>query len=569
MKGPNAVRIVALLAFVLAGASPAFADGAGTPPGAPPTPEERAGEVIRAHAAGAAETVSALAAEVDPDAWLVADALLAKGAQDAAAAFAKAAPPTDVGRLAEFVGEPSGGEAAASARERLAKGNAALVAGRPADALAAFEDPPAGVPRYLAARLAYGHALALGALERHAEAADRFRASREIAASIGWRRRVADALRSLAKEEMAAQRHAKAEEALLALVDLESERKRPTIALASSQELLGQFFQERGSLDRAAEADAQALATYRALDEKPAIARVLNHAAWTELRRGRVDEAARLAEQAAEVAEAAGLPGDAVRARLTASAARRRQGRFDQALVAQEKGLATARKAGDRNAEAVLLYWKGRSLADRAEHERAAEPFTAAAKAFEEAGAERPDAAAIARAFAGIAWVYAGRLEEARAEASKVAARAKTPGASPVVEAMSQWLAGSILQREEKGEEAATALAAAAGRLEGAREYPDSLLVIVQLGELQRLRKELPDAKRAAQHVRDGAKKLGNPYHGALGTTLAARVAMDEGDTKTALALANEALAAFRTMHVERGVAALSTLVKQLEAAPR
>ncbi|MDF1701535.1 MAG: hypothetical protein P1V36_10310, partial [Planctomycetota bacterium] len=68
--------------------------GVAAPPGLAgpePTPASRADEVVKAVAGGDDAALRALGASEHPEAWLVVDALLARGAGDAAARFAAAA----------------------------------------------------------------------------------------------------------------------------------------------------------------------------------------------------------------------------------------------------------------------------------------------------------------------------------------------------------------------------------------------------------------------------------------------------------------------------------------------
>ena len=95
-------------------------------PAPPPTTAQAADAAIAAVGANDDAALKALAARDDPDPWLVAEELLARGAADAAGAFAAAASRPDVEALAGYVLAQRGKGVDATARSALARANAAL-----------------------------------------------------------------------------------------------------------------------------------------------------------------------------------------------------------------------------------------------------------------------------------------------------------------------------------------------------------------------------------------------------------------------------------------------------------
>ncbi|MFI5402073.1 MAG: tetratricopeptide repeat protein [Planctomycetota bacterium] len=130
--------------------------------------------------------VKALAANDEPDPWLVADELCARGEHDAADAFAKAAPRADVQRLAAYVASRRAKKPDVAARKAVAAANTAFGAGKPAEALAAIESAKAVDDPIAAIRLAFGRAYALGELRRLPESAEAFREAGRCAVELGW-----------------------------------------------------------------------------------------------------------------------------------------------------------------------------------------------------------------------------------------------------------------------------------------------------------------------------------------------------------------------------------------------
>jgi len=163
---------------------------------APPrTPSEAAAAVAAARRAGDAAGVRALAAEDDPDPWLVAHELLAADDRASAIAFAAAVTGPSTAKLAAFVAawRPSAGDGAA--RAALTEVQASLEAGDAAAALARLDGPDVPADRVLAVRW---KGLRAAALRRAGRVTDAHAAGVEAATSAGALGWLAAAARALA-----------------------------------------------------------------------------------------------------------------------------------------------------------------------------------------------------------------------------------------------------------------------------------------------------------------------------------------------------------------------------------
>jgi len=187
VSAPAWVVAFALLAF------PAF--GQERPPAPlPPKPmteDEAVAAVLDAWKAKDEPRLKDLAAKDDPDPWIVADDLCAQGGHDAAAAFAKAAPRPDVEKLLEYVGAQRGKPYDVAARKALDAANAALQAGKWAEALAAIDAAKHAGTDVVAVRLGLARGLALRGLNRLEESATACGEAAKWAEAPGWLKRAA------------------------------------------------------------------------------------------------------------------------------------------------------------------------------------------------------------------------------------------------------------------------------------------------------------------------------------------------------------------------------------------
>ena len=165
-------------------------------PAPPPTPEQAADAVLAATKSKDDAALKVLAASDDPDPWSVADALIQRAEFDTAESFAKAAPRVDVEKLPAYVASRRGKPDDAARRARLLAANAALMAGKVADAIESLGPQESGaVDDVVGIRLAMGRGIALRALVKLDASAAAFLAAGEASERLGWLARAASAFR--------------------------------------------------------------------------------------------------------------------------------------------------------------------------------------------------------------------------------------------------------------------------------------------------------------------------------------------------------------------------------------
>ena len=278
----------------------------------PPTADSVAAAVAKAWQEKDEAEVKALAAGDNPDPWAVADALLVLGAKEAAEAFAKAAPRKDVETLPAFVTRWSAGEPDRAARQTLAKGNAALVAMRHAEALEAFSAAPAEAMAFLRLRCAFGAGLSLAWLGRYAEAADKLCGVASECEALGWLARAAASLQECIRSDGKAKRVPKAFETAKRLLVLET--LRGTLpGLASAHLAAAWLHAESGHWDDAHAAYTRALEVYRKIDDRPHMAATWNDIAWASRGRKKLADLEDAVMASLAISELAGLWAEAAR----------------------------------------------------------------------------------------------------------------------------------------------------------------------------------------------------------------------------------------------------------------
>jgi len=383
-----------LLAFLLALGSPGRADEQGS------GPEEAAAEVEEAHEAGRAEVVARLAAREAPDPWLVADALLARGAAEAAAAFARASARPDVAGLAAFVDARRRAPREPQERERLAALEAA--AGREALALAeAFGEPSdAGVR----ARVARRRGVVLRALGRDEEAVGALRTAAEQAEGVGWLALASHSLRDAGRAAFAADDYEAAQDLWARRADLdarrgaEADRAEALRDLALAHHAIGTYAHALADLDEARALHGRSGKTADVADD-------LDLTACVYLEMGDAAQALLCQEQA--VAAAGDEAPPARRAALL-----RRLGTIHAALRHEDEGLAILGDALATSKEHEDADGVGAALADMGdvhlglgEHDRALACYQESLAACRAAGGDL----GTARALDGLGRVHCAR----------------------------------------------------------------------------------------------------------------------------------------------------------------
>jgi tetratricopeptide (TPR) repeat protein len=196
--GPWSAGPLGLVAILCIGAPHAAADRPAAPGAprasarAPATPEQAATAVLAAHAARDDAALRALAGRDDPDPWLVADALVARGEAEAAEAFAGAARRKDTDALPAYVVAARARPSDARIRSLVADAERALVKGDAKAPLEALERV-AATPDVIGVRREMARGTALRVLHRAAESVAAFVVAAEAAAGIGWLAAEADA----------------------------------------------------------------------------------------------------------------------------------------------------------------------------------------------------------------------------------------------------------------------------------------------------------------------------------------------------------------------------------------
>ncbi|MDJ0976509.1 MAG: CHAT domain-containing protein [Planctomycetota bacterium] len=178
---------IALTLCLLVLGAPAWAEE-------PPTTATAAAQVREAVAKGDAAALEALARAELPDPWLVADALLARGAGDAAVAFAEADAHADVAKLAAWVRSAAEGAPTDARRAALATAYEALDAGDAQRAIDSLQTLDAKSDDVVSVEIETVRARALFALGQRVQGAAAWFAAAERAEAIGWWRRAAEAL---------------------------------------------------------------------------------------------------------------------------------------------------------------------------------------------------------------------------------------------------------------------------------------------------------------------------------------------------------------------------------------
>ena len=375
MRG--SVRRLAFLAIALAGRF-AGADEPPKPqppvpaparrPAPPPTPERDADAVLAALQAKDDAALKALAARDIVDPWLVADELMRRGAFDAAAAFAKAAPSPDVEALPAHVEARRARGPEVADRELLAAMNAAMASADPqkvlegTDALAPEVDTPVRV------RLLHIRGRALQAVGRLRDSAVASRGAAEAAITLGWLRRGALIYDLAVTSALDASENAQA----LAMLDVcfpLNERRGDKLYAARALTQIGIVQARQGDAKRAVATYDQALARFEAIQNAAGIAWVLRNAAllYGHVGDHRKELAAR--ERLQPLLEALGDRGGAAENMNSMGTALESLGEYARALTKLEDALARVQALGEKAGEAGCLVNLGntcRGLGDRA-----------------------------------------------------------------------------------------------------------------------------------------------------------------------------------------------------------
>jgi len=371
------------------------------PTPAPDTPERAADGVLAAWKAKDAEALRALASRDNPDPWLVADELCARGEHDAAAAFASAAPRGDTARLPEYVAAERRAPTDAAHRKALLECNAALIA-RDYEAALRLAASVSRGESVSAIRLLRARGLALRALERWEESAKAFEATVEAAKARGWLARAAIALneRGLLHAGRADSRAAVTDWEKLA--ELERERQNPggeAWALLGAGDAHWNLAEYGASLERHERACRIAREIGNRVYEANALLGIGN-VYWSL---GEYRKALGPTGEAMHLYESAGFPALAALAASNLGNIHWNLGEYAEALEHHERALRVAREVGNRNLEADALLNGASVYHARGDYRRALDQTTEAMRLYEEAR-NRPRVALAVAKLGLISW---------------------------------------------------------------------------------------------------------------------------------------------------------------------
>ena len=347
--------------------------------------DDAADAVVAAVTAEDQETLTELAERSTPDPWIVADRLYARGAGDAAAAFAAVDSRADVKGIAAFVASRAGKKPNTAAREALAVANAALAAGELAQAVAALKDVDGGDDAIPAIRIAYGRGLALQNLGKFAESAPVLLGAGDLALKLGWYFRAANAFQQAGFSAYRGRDFRTAIAHWKRRIEVEKLRGADG-GVAQTSQNIGLMHDKLGEYDAAIEAFTQALKISRALgrraQESAALAMLGN--CYGAL--GRPADA--LKQHAAsltineELANEFGIARDL----LNMGNAKKSLGQRTEALECQKRAASIFEKLGQQGAMAVALGNIGNLLDEMGEMDQAVEYQERALAIMDEAG---------------------------------------------------------------------------------------------------------------------------------------------------------------------------------------
>jgi len=396
-----------------------------------------ADQVVAAFEAKDAPALKALAKEDDPDPWLVADELCARGAHDAAEAFAKAAPRPDTNALPDYVATRRGAADTPESRRAWSRARAAIEAGRATEALAALERVDARAGSVLEQRARALRARAMAALGRPGASAAAYLGAARQAKHLGWLRAQAAALYEASSQAVAAGDPAAGKEHAAGALELDRARG-DRVSVALDLRVLAIAEREAGEDAAAARTLEQAL---RATEDRGEQAKVLHDLGIVLKRLGRFDEALAGFERCRELTPD---PIQAVAATLNMGVVEEVRGAPEKALAHAKRGLAAARRLEQRAWHARALDQTGRLLVVLGRRREALETCAPLPELWLELGAA--DKAALWAVQLGQLRHRVGDAERAATELERAAAMAREAGL-PVVEAQGRYELGLVHAR--------------------------------------------------------------------------------------------------------------------------
>ncbi len=384
----------------------------------PRTQEQAADEALAAVHAKDDARLQSLAGRDDPDPWLVADELIARGEADAADAFARAAPRVDVEALPAYVASQRGRGDDSARRVRLAASATALAAGRPQEALDALGPPETATSHdVVGVRLAFGRGAALDALLRLKEAAQAGLEAADAAERMGWLALAARAYLVTGDAAWRGSATVMARDAYARALPV-MERQGDRAGVAGTRRNVGNAHARLGEHAKAFAAYEQALAEQEALGDEQGVAATLSCMGGLRGEIGEFDAALALDERALALQVAL---GDRRGAAITLGAiGKLHMTRGDLAKAEEhfDRALTEAQAAGDKGATAWVLHHLGVVRHRAGDLEKAARFYERARAAQEALG----DRSGVATTLGDLGALHSDRGEYAKARSSLDAA---------------------------------------------------------------------------------------------------------------------------------------------------
>jgi len=291
------------------------------------------------------------AAKDEPDPWVVAEMLCARGEFDAAEAFAKAAPRTDTERLPAYVAAQGAAPTDVKARDAI-KAIAEAIAAK--DYKAALALPRVPVGSVVSIRILGARALALRATGRLRESAEAYAQAGAAAEKLGWLRRAASSYSEAGMSAAAGRLNRLAFVRWRKHLALDQLRKnRPGIASALNN--LGTLHAELGRFGPAKEHMSRSLAIQEKLGNRAAVATTILNLGRLHASHGHFAEGIRYLKDALRRREQLKDRDGVVGAVANLGEAYARWSHPREAVHYFERHLALARESADRRSTASAL----------------------------------------------------------------------------------------------------------------------------------------------------------------------------------------------------------------------
>jgi CHAT domain-containing protein/tetratricopeptide (TPR) repeat protein len=352
--------IIALALFVAS----SFAVAQEKPPAPPPadkpappkpdTPEQAADKALAAVAAKDDAALKALASKDDPDPWLVADELCARGKFDEAEAFAKAAPRIDVEKLPDYVAAQRKAPTDRALRSVLATADAELARKDGTAALLTIDAVTPAAWDVVAVRLAHGRGLALRILLRLEESSEAFGKAAASASELRWLSREANALHECGLSAYSRSDYSSALTAWEKCLSAE-ERRGNRVRVAATLGNIGVIHRRLGANAKALEYQERSLKLSEELEDRSGVAATLFKIGKIHEHLGAYAKALEFQERALRIREELGDRPGFAGSLLSIGNIHEKLGGYAKALEIYERSLNLMEELGNREGVAGSL----------------------------------------------------------------------------------------------------------------------------------------------------------------------------------------------------------------------